>query len=110
MIQGNVGKVVVVPSENWYNMKQAAKILNCGMGQKQLYKFLRDENIIESDLPEGIRNKPVFEYEDKEYIRAEWREYGKETVQNCGWQVYISDTGIDFLRELIKTKLKNQSQ
>lgn len=101
MIKGNVGNIVVVPSQRWYTVKQAAEILNCGMGQKKLYQFLRDQQIIESSEDLWHNNQPFSEYQDKDYVKGKFKEYGKETIQNCGWQVYISESGIDFLRELI---------
>ena len=104
MIQGNVGEVEVVPSEIWYTVKQAAEILNANMGELKLYKFLRDQGILDSTDHEELWNKPMPEYEEKGYIKAEWRAYGPYKVKRRGWQVFISGSGIKFIRNLIQNK------
>jgi phage antirepressor YoqD-like protein len=83
-----------------YNLGEASKVLNCGLGRNKLYEFLKGNGIIRSD------NTPAIEYVSKGYLQR----YTKACITKFGTfkqypMTLVTEEGIDWLRQLIIEKL-----
>jgi len=87
----------VTGSSDTIDMKEVAKVLNCGMGRNKIFEMLRDKKILDN------HNQPYQKYVDNGYFRVVESKY----VTNDG-EVKISlktvvyQKGLDFIRRQIK--------
>lgn len=87
----------VTNSKDTIEMKDAAKVLNIGMGRTGLFRLLRDKKIIMGN------NTPYQEYVDRGYfkvIESEWVNPNGETKINLKTVVY--QKGLDYIRKVAK--------
>lgn len=84
----------VTNSKDAIEMKDAAKVLNIGMGRTTLFQFLRDKKILMDN------NTPYQEYIDRGYFRvieSKWVTPEGDTKINLKTVVY--QKGLDFIRK-----------
>jgi prophage antirepressor-like protein len=85
----------VAGSKDAIDMKNAAKVLDIGMGRTRLFAFLRESGVLMND------NTPYQEYIDRGYFRVIEQKYTKpdgETHINLKTLVY--QRGLDYIRRL----------
>jgi len=86
----------VTDSKDAIEMKDAAKVLDCGIGRNRLFQLLRDEKILMSN------NTPYQAYVDRRYFRVIEQKYTRadgETRINLKTVIY--QRGLDFIRKIV---------
>lgn len=93
----------VAGSKDAIAIGDAAKVLNAGIGQNKLFKFLRDKKILKSD------NIPYQEFIDRGYFRTIEQKW---TTPNGETRIYIKtliyQKGLDYIRKLLNKKLEDK--
>lgn len=86
-------------AENTISLKEVAAILNIeGMGQNNLFRFLKNEHILQKD------NVPYRQYIDRGYFRQIaqiWKNEAKSFESN---KTVVTTKGLDYIRKLIKNR------
>ncbi|MFW6312582.1 MAG: phage antirepressor [Spirochaetota bacterium] len=87
----------VAGSKDAIDMKNAAKVLNMGMGRNKLFAFLREQDILMRD------NMPYQEYIDRGYFRVIEQSYQRS---NGEWHVsrktVVYQRGLDYIRKIVE--------
>ena len=91
----------VAESSTTFEVGVVAKILNFGIGRNKLFKFLRNEGILNPD------NIPYQQYVDAGYFRVVEMPYGKLNGDTLvGKKTVVYQKGIDYIRKLLIKKGK----
>lgn len=77
----------------------AAKILNLGIGQNNLFKFLREHQVLMAGP--GRKNVPYQRYVDRGYFQVIIQEYRKKGLKNLYYKTILTQKGLTFIRDLI---------
>jgi prophage antirepressor-like protein len=86
----------VTGSRDTVDMKDAAKLLNAGMGRTKLYEFLRDHGVLMSD------NVPYQAFIDRGYFRViESRYQTPDGEIHIRKKTVVYQRGLDYIRRLI---------
>ena len=90
-----------VPQEEWYNMREAAKLINHKkIGRTKLFQFLRDQSILMYD------NEPYQRYIDNECFKLVRKDvfngYGR--IIACPSVTLVSTKGINFIKKRLEQK------
>ena len=89
----------VAESSTTFEVGVVAKILNFGIGRSKLFKFLRNEGILNPD------NIPYQQYVDAGYFKVVEMPYGKLNGDTLvGKKTVVYQKGIDYIRKLLKKK------
>lgn len=83
----------VADSKGAISIREAAKVLDMGIGQNGLFRFLKDRNILMSD------NTPYQRYIDLGYFRLVERTYQVNGETKIGTKTMVYQKGIDFIRK-----------
>lgn len=91
----------VAESSTTFEVGVVAKILNFGIGRNKLFKFLRNEGILNPD------NIPYQQYVDAGYFKVVEMPYGKLNGDTLvGKKTVVYQKGIDYIRKLLIKKGK----
>ena len=91
----------VAESSATFEVGVVAKILNFGIGRNKLFKFLRNEGILNPD------NIPYQQYVDAGYFKVVEMPYGKLNGDTLvGKKTVVYQKGIDYIRKLLIKKGK----
>lgn len=91
----------VAESSTTFEVGVVAKILNFGIGRNKLFKFLRNEGILNPD------NIPYQQYVDAGYFKVVEMPYGKLNGDTLVWKkTVVYQKGIDYIRKLLIKKGK----
>lgn len=85
----------VTSSKDTMSIRDAAKILNMGMGQNRLYAFLRQQKILMAD------NRPYQRYIDAGYFKLVEQEYEQDGRTKIHYKPVVYQKGLDFIRKRI---------
>ena len=87
---------VAMSTDDFVNMNTVAKILNYkNMGQNNLYKFLRENGVLQQD------NRPYQQHMDKGYFKVVTRVFSTVEGNVTKYQTFVSQRGIDAIRRLL---------
>lgn len=86
----------VMTSKDTMSIRDAAKVLNMGMGQNRLYAFLRQQKILMAD------NRPYQRYIDAGYFKLVEQEYEQDGRTKIHYKPVVYQKGLDFIRRRIK--------
>lgn len=87
----------VVDSKDLLNMKAVADLLNIkGLGRNNLYKFLRERNILNK------RNEPYRDFINKGYFEVKESKYLVDDEIKVTTTTYVTQKGVDYIRKLVK--------
>lgn len=86
----------VIDSNQAISIGDAAKVLNMGIGQNNLFRFLRQQGILMSD------NKPYQKYIDAGYFRVIEQPYLAKGETRLGFKTMVYQKGLDFIRKKIR--------
>ena len=86
----------VADSNQAISIGDAAKVLNMGIGQNNLFRFLRQQGILMSD------NKPYQKYIDAGYFRVIEQPYLAKGKTRLGFKTMVYQKGLDFIRKKIR--------
>lgn len=90
---------VVVDSKDLLNMKAVADLLNIkGLGRNNLYKLLRERNILNK------RNEPYRDFINKGYFEVKESKYILGDEVKVATTTYVTQKGVDFIRKLVKDR------
>lgn len=78
----------------YYEMSEAAKILNAGIGRNKLFKLLREKRILTG------KNLPYQQYIDRGYFRV--IQQPVKWIDHPNLKTEVSEKGIDFLKKFIE--------
>ncbi len=90
--------------ENWYDMKETAKIISVnGIGRTKLFKFLRDNQVINGS------NEPYQQFIDRGYFK-----YVIKDITNSYGQILFVQTvtlvslkGMEYIKQLLTNNQGN---
>lgn len=89
----------VTNSEDCLSVGDVAKILNMGMGQNKLFRFLRDNHIFMEN------NQPYQRFIDQGYFRLVEQSYKTpDGTVHINYKPVVYQTGVSFIRTLINKK------
>lgn len=89
----------VAGSKDAIAIGEAAKVLNAGIGQNNLFKFLRDQGVLMNN------NLPYQEYCDRGYFRVVEQKYTKPNGDVCvSFKTLVYQRGLEFIRKLLAKK------
>lgn len=89
----------VADSKTAIPIGDAAKVLNCGIGQNNLFKFLRESKILMPD------NKPYQEYIDRGYFRVIESKFTKPSNEVCiSFKTLVYQKGLQYIKKLLDKK------
>lgn len=90
-------------TEQWYDMKQAAKLIDEDMGRTKLFKYLRDEGFLMDN------NEPYQEFINEGIFKLVLKDIRGRRSQLLFQQAVtlISGTGIRLLKKYIATNRAN---
>lgn len=86
----------VADSNQAISIGDAAKVLNMGIGQNNLFRFLRQQGILMSD------NKPYQKYIDAGYFRVIEQSYLAKGETRLSFKTMVYQKGLDFIRKKIR--------
>ena len=86
----------VIDSNQAISIGDAAKVLNMGIGQNNLFRFLRQQGILMSD------NKPYQKYIDAGYFRVIEQSYLAKGETRLSFKTMVYQKGLDFIRKKIR--------
>lgn len=86
----------VIDSNQAISIGDAAKVLNMGIGQNNLFRFLRQQGILMSD------NKPYQKYIDAGYFRVVEQSYLAKGETRLSFKTMVYQKGLDFIRKKIR--------
>jgi phage antirepressor YoqD-like protein len=86
----------VTGSSDTIDMKEAAKVLNCGLGRTKLFELLRNKGILDKN------NQPYQRYVDSGYFRIIESKYTTpDGTTRISLKTVIFQKGLDFIRKLV---------
>jgi len=99
----NINPLSPLQDQNWYDMKQAAKLLNTDMGRTKLFRFLREQGfLMEKNEPyQSYINEGFFKVISKDITGRKGQLLFKQMV------TLISDSGIELIRQHLTSTPKN---
>ena len=102
-IYSNVNQSNPLQNEKWYDMKQAAKLLNTDMGRTKLFRFLREEGFLME------KNEPYQYYIESGIFKVVSKDITGRSGQLLFKQMVtlVSETGIELIRRHLANRLKN---
>lgn len=86
----------VADSNQAISIGDAAKVLNMGIGQNNLFRFLRQQGILMSD------NKPYQKYIDAGYFRVIEQSYLAKGETRLSFKTMVYQKGLNFIRKKIR--------
>lgn len=86
----------VIDSNQAISIGDAAKVLNMGIGQNNLFRFLRQQGILMPD------NKPYQKYIDAGYFRVIEQPYLAKGETRLGFKTMVYQKGLDYIRKKIR--------
>jgi len=90
----------VTGSRDAISVGEAAKVLNMGVGQNQLFEFLRDVGLLQKD------NVPYQSFIDRGYFRVIESKYTKPNGEiKISLKTLVLQKGLDYIRKLL---IKNE--
>lgn len=87
----------VTGSTDTIEMKEAAKVLNCGMGRNKLFEFLRNRKVLDRN------NQPYQQYVDNGYFRViESKFTTPDGDIKINFKTVVFQKGLAYIRNLLK--------
>ena len=88
---------ICLNSESLFEISEVAKIVNFkNVGQKKLFKYLRNRNVLRSN------NQPYQRYVDAELFKIVEKPYKKWDEDHIYNMTYATQKGIDYIIKLLK--------
>lgn len=86
----------VADSKDAIPIGEAAKVLNMGIGQNNLFKLLREKSILRHN------NQPYQEYIDRGYFRVIEQKYDVRGETRINIKTLVYQKGLEYIRQTIK--------